>query len=163
VLKSNTIVGYEWESNISVVFRTDNGERIMVADGSAWQFDEGSTTAHPVCTTNLECARLKVSGLDIDNIQSRMPPQSQRRALQQSVHTPGGGPDEDVSGSCNDPEQIKAGFTHFFQTNEEFLNNLTRSANVIDEAGTNLTEGEADFMFWNQTISNATRTCQVAK
>ena len=66
---SFTVVGYDWEADDLMTFRLDDGGRVLIMEGNAFQFDANSSSPNPVCTTNMDCARFRIEGVDVADIQ----------------------------------------------------------------------------------------------
>jgi len=120
VKESYTIIGYEWTSEQRMFFKLHEGGVVRIVDGNAMFQDTPTSLPIEVCTTNMESAQFKVSGVDVNALIAKSNASnavSHRRALQQSL------------GSCTDPTPFVAPFMEAFAETFDELRNLAAQMN----------------------------------
>ena len=132
------IRGDNLNSSSHVTFHTTDGSRVLVGNGEAWMYDPWQHDSFgqplglptPLCSTNMECARLKVEGVNIEDLHARagsIAPAVYQRALQTSYELDDLSSD---SAACADPRKLAEGVEDILKNVEQNgeLNNLHTQA-----------------------------------
>lgn len=133
------ITGYEWFSEASMKFATSEGVHIWIVQGNAWALDDASPVPTQICSTDMECARFRVEGIDVDAVIARAELHAQgnhsesvRRALAQS------------GGECTDPTMLQERILAHLAQDQATLDAMTAAADIIEvESQSNSTLGKA--------------------
>ena len=150
VKEAYTVQGYEWFSPVMMFFKLQEGGQVQISDGDAWYSPANGGLPIAICSTNVECAQFKVSGIDVDELFTRSnhtSPQGHRRALAQSTE------------GCSDMSEFGSLLqTVVNQSITEFISDLGDAENMLFANLENMTVEDALALFLAEVHARRTQT-----